>query len=116
MADTGLILALLAVTGLATTVTALMLCMCMRRLHRLSDRLERMLPECEDTLREGRQLLHRVNRASRHVEGFVARACETATEGLDHVAEWGGKLQHFWQDRSGNGTGSGRSRRQARGL
>ena len=83
----------------------------LRRVLRRADGMlahgEEAAQEAHRTLVEARHLLVRTNHATRHVEGVIGKACDMATEVIDGVAFWKGKVQGILSEHLGNGHGTG---------
>ena len=111
MSEWSLILLLLGVICASILAMTIALVVTARDLRRTLQRVQGMLPACDATVHEARQLLTRTNNATRHIESVVHHVCAMATEAMAQVGSWKAGAQHLWGGRLGNGARS-RSRRK----
>ena len=121
MSEEHTITVLLAVISVSALVMTVILCVTAFELRRMLRRVNAILPHCDETVLEARralgaarQLLVRTDETTRHVQGVVGKACHIASEVIDHMAFWTGRVQTFLAQRLGNGAGSGPRRHDRR--
>ena len=105
-----LLLGVIAACLVALTVA---FCATAWELRGILRRLDVMLPDLEEALREARgsfrhlrRLLAGLTRAGRQVEVIVGRVCETASDAVERVSAMGRRLRTVFTEHRGNGAGA----------
>ena len=113
MLDPALAMLLVSLATLCLIIITVTVVMTAAELRSTLRRLEAVLPDAGEALRElrrssrqVRQILTRANMATRSVEGVILRACEAASEALERVALFKESAQQFWATRFGHGAGA----------
>jgi hypothetical protein len=110
----SIIVVLLGIISLSAVVTALGVVIAARDLRRTLRRVNRMLPACEEAIREVHQtfevahkILTRTQHAASHVETTIERACVSAMGLIERMVSWPSRARVFLKDQFGNGARSG---------
>ena len=113
MTETPLWLLLLWITTACLVVMTLTILVTAGELRRTLRRLNVMLPETAQAvrdarrlLRQGRRLLARADAASRYVEAVIRQACDAATDALGAIGRFKARTQTLWTKRFRNGAGA----------
>ena len=113
MTNASLLLIFAGMTCASVVTLTVALLVTARDLRATLQRLQGILPACDQTvhearhtLAEARQLLTRTNNTTRHVESVVHQACTVASDALAQVGAWKDRAQQAWGGRLGNGARS----------
>ncbi|PIQ84763.1 MAG: hypothetical protein COV75_00545 [Candidatus Omnitrophica bacterium CG11_big_fil_rev_8_21_14_0_20_63_9] len=88
----------------------------LRRLDALLNVATPAIREARRSLQELRRILEKTHHATRTVEMVVQRACDAASEALEHVADWTGKARSLWRPSHRTNGARGEPRRRHPGA
>ena len=121
MSESQTITLLLTLISLSAMVMTVILCVTAFELRRVLRRINAILPHCDETVLEAgralgaaRQLLVRTDDTARQMQSVVGKACHIASEVIEHMAFWTGRVHTYLAQRLGSGTGSGPRRHDRR--
>ena len=113
MFEPSLVMGFLSIATICLVLITITIVMTAAKVRHTLDRLDALLPDAGEALRElrrsgaqVRRILTHTNLMTRSVEGIVLQACEAASGALERLALLKESAQQYWTARFGPGAGS----------